>query len=621
MPLSARHCAFRARILETRSCSKLNQISLYVSRCDAWQMALARSNVPRLRQVAIWMSTVSPDLKMRFAGSGIRPLFLPAALASLWGLLRTFGDSALTWPAIDNYPALCRMLQPQCLPSDFLAEASGEVNPRSPHVAILYFFSRLRGGDPDQGFALAQSVVPIVLPALMVVTLSLLIINLCLNSERKPTLWLLDSPHRIRAVGLLVLAMYILILDIGGRYLAIAWWQPVTYLATPQNFSLILGLTATVLLLKVRLLSSVTLWFAAGVIHPPIALMLFTVVYTLGARQFWSQSARVILLTGGLPTVLAALASSILLSSPAKLSSSEFVDIYIFEAHPWHYAPQFYGSLSSFTQDSVILVILVTLASITSLAAWLRTAIWRNALLGLGLVLLALFSQHLVANVLPIKPLASLGPSRFTMFAPWIIVVLLAALLILTLGRLAREADVSGDNERMYRKRSNLVRNLSIFITAIVCVLLPLHFSLSKVRPVLQPDEETILAAIERVTDANDVVAAPWPSLLRFYIPISTGRGIFVDNGFPFTEDAFREWRIRFNELYGTSNSEQLSPHSSHYGQLTPEDLLQISNNFRLDWIVTESPGNPSFDGCEAIVQTESLLLFSVGDLNKCRRN
>lgn len=80
-------------------------------------------------------------------------LLLAASVASLFIYSIHFFSTALTWPAIDNLPAVCRMLDSTCLSSDFFTNASSELNPRLPYIYLLSILTDASGN----GFPFSQS--------------------------------------------------------------------------------------------------------------------------------------------------------------------------------------------------------------------------------------------------------------------------------------------------------------------------------------------------------------------------------------------------------------------------------------------------------------------------------
>ena len=127
-------------------------------------------------------------------------------------------------------------------------------------------------------------------------------------------------------------------------------------------------------------------------------------------------------LYGLLPSVVTALGVSILFDANTSLSVEEFVRIYVKEAHPAHYFPSQFGSFGVPWALSFG-VVLGGLMLVSGIFYKLKKVIWKKALAAAVFYGFAVLFQYIFVELWPVKLIAKLGPSRFTLFGIWFLFI------------------------------------------------------------------------------------------------------------------------------------------------------------------------------------------------------
>jgi hypothetical protein len=566
------------------------------------------------------MMFTSESEKMPLTSWHLKALTIVSLLAALAVYLTHLSESALTWPAIDSLPAVCRILDKDCLISDFFTNASSNTNPRLPYTYLLVALTALFDLGIGGGLAIVKSALLLFLPVLMTAT-----VVISVHKQLQESLMISDIHGKLLWL-LCCLVAPITVLVFGGEIgaiLSVAWWEPILFDALPQNVSLALALSGFILLFFNFSFFSFALVFVAGVLHPPICLFACIFGSIIYSRNIFSIRAnKSLLLFCFLPCLIATAFSVYFFSGGAKVSTADFIRVYVIEGHPSHYLPRAFGSLTKYPWYFSFSVIVIGLLVSSAMLAVLRCKAWRNALMAAAAYAGAVLFQYLFIEIWPIKLMAALGPSRFTMFGPWFLAIFLLLVVLLCISRVLRNHPLAGDITGF---ATRFLPGQVIFVLLIALgVLAVTYIGKGHNFEALGAQDKSFFKFVKSSTSKNDVLVLPFSST-RLYLPLLTGRGVFFGNGFPFSENYFLEYERRKVLVSGNSQTLRSIPgawigekYANFYRSLTPEDFVKIAREFPLQWVVIEKRYSDKFVNCEISFESSAIRVYKVNALNYC---
>jgi hypothetical protein len=548
----------------------------------------------------------------------VKLLMISAFVSAIFICLLNLKSTAVTWPSSDNLPGVCRLLDAACLSNDFFTSASSGTTPRLPYV---YFLSKVTQ-FVDNGIGGGLALVKAFLLAFLPITISLLFfasVKTHMECEGEDQ-WVL-SPENILAAACAPLFVFFLQGKIGAL-LSVAWWMPLYFDATAHNVSLLLTISGFLILWLGGNSLGALLVFLGAVAHPVVALFSSALVCILLCKfDSLSKDLRLVGVGFGASLVGAALIK-IFFEAGGAMSAQDFVRIYVVEAHPAHYIPSQFGSLSRMPWMGSFAIVTAGLLSATIILFKLNSSAWKNCFLAFFAYSSAVLAQFLFVEIGQIKLIATLGPSRFTMFGVWFVFIFYTiAFLKFFEGNLflLKISD---------RIRLEIASVRWIFIGACYFILgVAIAFYSFNSSSFDLPDEAKPLAIFAKTkTDISDVFVLPFYAP-RIDFPLKTGRAIFHGNGFPFSEDNFKEWDAR-NSFVNGNNAEivKLSgswigdKYANHYRSLAPSDFLEEAIKYKIDWVVLETDYSKKFSGCKADFESPKYNAYSLLALKLCAR-
>jgi hypothetical protein len=552
-------------------------------------------------------------LEKAYGAAGSRLLVLSALVSALCTCFLNFTSDAATWPAIDNLPAVCRMLDSTCLASDFFTNASSGTTPRLPYIHLLAGLAQMMGHGIASGLQVIKALLMAFLPAL----LSMLVVASVLAHS-------VDRRHLSPAVLLVAIAapvMVVLFQGELGALLSVAWWRPLSVDATPHNLALLLTLAGFFLIGLGARTAGAAIVLAGGLFHPVVGFLsaIFCCILLCSWRSI--QVARRYLGWGLGVSFGAALLARLVFESGAGLSAADFARIYAVEAHPSHYLPSQFGSLSAWPWQASFLVMLLGLAAAAVVLHRQGNASWRNASLAFVAYLGAVAVQYLFVELYPLKLVAALGPSRFTMFGAW---------FLLAFALLAVAGPVNGN--RSLRKLAEYCEHVLPAVhwrhAGLAWLFLAVFLVPYASRPanleLPDPDSRELARFAKDKTRKEDVFALPFHAP-RAVFPLQAERAVFHGNGFPFSEKYFSEWDARNALVNGRSSAVAAysgswigDKYARHYRSLKQADFLSAASAYRLDWVVVETAHAGSFAGCKAEFSSAKYRAYSLAALRAC---
>lgn len=558
---------------------------------------------------------------MKIDKSSMLFVALSAVLSSIVVYLLNIQGTAVTWPALDNLPAVCRILDDSCLINDFFTNASSGLTARLPYVYFLSEITRLADNGIGGGLSVIKATLLGLLPALMVF---FVFASTNFHTSKHVSV---GGDERIppSIIFTAISAPFLIILLQGrvGSLLSVAWWPPLNFDATAHNVSLLLSLIGFAFIhCRSNLIGAIFVFFG-GVVHPAVGLFssIFSCILFFNLIHFRKNFS--LLIFGLAVSILAAVFVDFFLQSGSSLSAQEFVRIYVFEAHPSHYVPSQFGALTRLQWHRSFSIVGVGLL-ITTITLYLQaSAAWRNSFLALIAYISAVACQFFFVEIYQIKTMAILGPSRFTMFGAWFLFIF----MFIAISNLLNINVYSIKFAEKFNIVSARIGWQFVGLCGLFIMMLMAYYSYSASSFEL-PDEDSKKLADFAIKNTNkdDVFVLP-PDFPRADFPIKTGRGIFYGNGFPFSEKYFNEWDVR-NKMVNGSNAEIKNlpgtwigeKYAKHYRALSVNDFINAASKYKLDWVVVESEFSNQFSDCKADFESKKYKAYSLYYLKLCAK-
>jgi hypothetical protein len=542
-------------------------------------------------------------------------LAIALGLFSLIYFYFTGNVSAFEWPSIDMGPFFERYVDPNFLLNDFFTNSSVQPNPRHIFGYFIIALTEIFATDWYTIFFGLKALFIIILPILFYWT----IVSVVADKIEK---------NNNTRVLLSIIAFFGTALVLNNKVASIfsvAWWKPLAIFVAPQTLALVLGLLAIVLFyynsnnIKKTLIP--ILFFFATLIHPSIGafcllfLAMANLKQILEMKRYWFT---LFLLSVVVPGILLLWAYHV----PEPLSAQEFVKYYAIEHHSSHYLPSQFGSLTPLPWWVSFCFIIVLMIFV----AWFAIKKKDNDLLGLSLVFLlgyssAVLVQYLFVELFPIKIIASIGISRFTLFGYWMLGILYSLLLLkhFSLVRISQLLKWINKNNII---KSLSLRTVSVILLVSVCVATIFAGWMKDNHQTDFKNKHHSLYEWVQKSTKNDSVFAIYFDELKIKFPLVMKRAVFAGNGFPFREDAFRENSDRESLIYG--NSEELKKFdgkwigekiTKFYRQLKPIDFYKISKKYRLDYVMIEADFSNEFKNISPLFSNENIKIYATKQL------
>ena len=261
------------------------------------------------------------------------------------------------------------------------------------------------------------------------------------------------------------------------------------------------------------------------------------------------------------------------------LPTTDFIDMYIKQRHPWHYHVPEYSNPKG---PWFYMFIFMNVLFIMPLAYALRKRKLKLIILALISLLAysgAILAQYIFIDVYPVKLVAYLGISRFTTFGYWMLVILWAIVL----------------SDLIKTDKPFVLPNISQKIFAFIIINLIFV-------GILFIDNPKEISYNNRKDFYDFVQSTPKASIfMTYYAPYNTDmrligrRGVFVSDEFPFAEPTILEYIDRYRMMYGIRNNEPFG--IDYYRRLRPKDFIEISKKYPLDYILIDNSFNSEFKG------------------------
>jgi hypothetical protein len=534
-------------------------------------------------------------------------------------ILINFNTGAVSWPQSDNLYAVCRLLQSNCLAEDFFTNSTSDISPRHPYIYFLSGITKIANNGIGGGLAVIKALLLLLLP---IVTSLIFIVAINEHMRNKSKARLVVSPANIITIISAPLFVYFLISKFGA-YLSIGWWGPIGFGPDPHNFSLLLTISGFLFLWLNRKSTGAIFIIVGTIIHPAVAL--FSSIFSLiSLCKFNSikDTSRFTCIGLGANIIGAILVKIFFEETNLAITPQDFVRIYAFEAHPFHYIPSQFESFSRIPWIASFLLVSIGLLVITIFLYKLNSSVWKNSFFAFIAYSLSILVQFLFVEINQIKLIAQIGPSRFSIFGMWFLFIFYFVAVL----------KIFNKNE-FFLKLSNIIyekiasaRWIHIFVCYSVLGSLVVSYAF-KSSHFDVPDEDKMLASFATTqTDSSDVFILPFTAPSTIF-PLKTGRAIFFGSGFVFSEKYFKEWEERKVFNWGRQAETANMPgkwigekYANHYRSLLPKDFVEIAKKYKIDWVVIETDYSKNFSDCRHNFYSQKYKVYFLRTLDQCTR-
>ncbi|MBY0309587.1 hypothetical protein K2Q16_00340 [Patescibacteria group bacterium] len=514
------------------------------------------------------------------------------------------GPTAYTWPSLDMGPYFERVENPDFLPNDFYTNSSSAPSPRLIFGTLITSSASLFSADWYKTLFWYRVMLVTFLPPLIFLAL---VSFFCRR----------ESVIQIKATILIGIGVGLALVPLFSDQFTVALWRPIDLTVTPHALALCIGMAAMYLSNHGYHRSSLPVWFFATLMHPAVGLSLIT-FYAILTWQ-WQRLRLIAVMVAGILLPFAAL--HLLFAADNPLSAADFVYHYVLSNHPIHYLPsQFESStLSPFPWYVHFFFVNLLLLCLTGAGWWQKQRfVVITGALALASYLGAVALCFLFIELWPIKSVAVLGPSRYTLFGYWFVVMLTSTLLTLAPLRYFLPRILFFITKTLDMR---FLPQLTLTILALLVIGVSTHL-IDTPQTTWRDRHQGFSAWVENTPD-KAVFAANSNAFFEYLIntPLTLQRSVLAGNGFPFREDDFIEYNRRRSLLYGSPEHWETLPGSSfqiksnvHFRSLTPSDFKRISSLYPLDYVIIEPSFALAFQSYTPTYKDETVYVYSVAD-------
>lgn len=512
------------------------------------------------------------------------------------------GPTAYEWPALDMAPFFERQANQNFLPNDFFTNVSSEANPRFIFGYFVIAINKTLNNNWYDTFFFLKVLLVVFLPPLLFLTCTSFF-NTISDLRRKMLI----------SVGIFLFILASLFPIFIDQF-TIALWRPYQTMVTPHTISFFFGLVAIYFANNQKMLLSIIFWFICTLFLPTIGISLLLLFFIIHWQNTTSKEYLLYSLGGVIiPGVLVA----ILFMPNESLSAAEFVYHYVTSNHSIHYLPSAFESapLSPLPWYFHFIFLEILLLG-AGLFGWVKSDrfLYTTAILAGASYAGAVLLCYLFIELIPVKLIAAIGPSRYTLLGYWFVTILGGYIFSYVPLRYFPFLNLLKYG-RLFSKKS-LLTSLSIIF--ILLTIGTYNTYQDNPKQEWQQTHQTLNEWITTHTQKDAVFATNIFNLV-VNIPLVSKRAIFAGNGFPFHEDSFTEFDNRRSLLFGkpedwqgmTGNSDRIKM-DNFYRHLTPSDFLSIGQQYKLDYVIIEKSFSSAFSGFVPDYADKEIIIFKV---------
>lgn len=504
------------------------------------------------------------------------------AIAAIFGFLGFMVEpTAYTWGEQDMMPFFERAFDPDFLTNDFFTNTTVTKNPRWVYGYFIVAVSWITG--------LPWYSVLYVLKLILLIFSPVVYFSVIMVLLRR---YVSESALSRLSPFVLICLVLMVFLDEYRDYFSVASWWSYSPALHAYNLSIVLGFIA--ILLKERskpMLGYLSCFFLSCFIHPAMGLFTIGFYGIILAPAFRKELKNFlpILASGIIAVVLVRLT----FAAQQALPTSEFIDIYVKERHPWHYSvPDFTNRKGDWGIFFALMNLLFMIPFVYGLIQRRKT-LWLLALCTWVSYSGAIAAQYFFIEEMPLKLIAYLGISRYTTFGYWMLLVLWTIFL----------SDFVKNSGVVFPSLG--AKNFAILIINLIFV------------GIVFIDNPKELIYNNRKAYYDFVRSTPKDAIFITYTrPINTDmriigrRGVLVSDEFPFAEQFIEEYGDRWKLIYG-SRQKGNDPRAFYRG-LGPKDFKEIAKKYRLDYILVENGYDAQFREEKPVWQNSRHSIYSI---------
>jgi len=516
--------------------------------------------------------------------------------------------TAYEYPSIDMAAFFERANDPDYLTNDFYTNSISEPNPRWIFGYFVLALAFIFGTDWYSILFFLKALFSISLPAMLFI-----LVYLRLHKENRVNIFVIS-------LATIIICWSAYSDDVFDIF-SVAIWHPIYGYAVPQNLGILLSLISCIFLFYKKsgfyLYIGLSLFLFSALLHP-VSTLLATIFFVL--MHFDLVTIKRLLLLSVI-YIISSIALLLFFYEPSGLDSTSFIEFYVFNRLPFHYAPSRFESSGLEWEDNFILInaILAATFILSAIRKYKKLAIM--SLIALSSYIGCVLLQYILVETLMIKPIAIIGPARFTMFGFWMMVICLIYFLQLSLSKpKMKNNNLTNDN----------LGKISSIFTIVVIISSIIFTAIFKDTPKewIINNNKALYKWIDNNTKDDDIIAVP-EMVMGINIQLFAKRAIFANRPIGpvlFNEKSFKEDKERYESLFGTYKEQILLEDKipslalaalNYYHNLTPERVKDISEKYKLDYIlfVNKMGGLINFKGKKPIYKDYKYTIFRINDL------
>lgn len=484
------------------------------------------------------------------------PEWLFASVIALVSVFAFFRTEAGSPGFLDMGVFFERLAHPEILQNDFYTNATLAPNVRQVYGYFIYSISVLTGLN----WQTLQYVFSVISAFFQPVCLYLLVVRIAqfFSSPRHKSV--------IAVSGFLLLLG--LILPATRYFFSIAWWPVFITYASAQALGFTLGLIALHLLWSNRYITGSTMALIAGFFHPP--LMAFCSIFALPTMLAARKRYKLLIICGMLiPGIL----SAIIFRPHQVIPAEEYAYIYTTFRHPHHYLVSEFANFNAYKWYLNFLWLTTVLLFLAFLSRQRREISYIILFMTASYVG-SIFLQYFATQIIPVKIVIALGPSRYTMFGG-------ASLILALCLFIGQRGDFTLQNisGKIYSGFAGLAIALCFVLAGA---------GYGKYQKTFDQPASALFHWISTTTNGEKTFALPPDAPFLDIFSMQTHRALVAQEHFPFREDFFREFYERSVAVYGDPRITKKTKKDFYYA-MSINDWKNLNRKYHVEYIVKES--------------------------------
>ena len=490
--------------------------------------------------------------------------------------------TAYTWGEQDMMPFFERFQDPDFLPTDFFTNSSMIKNPRWVYGYFIAGISAISGLSWYKILYLVKLLLLLSMPVLHYKVVMALLSRY------------VDREKLERISWFILFAIILTVVYTEYRQVfSVARWEHYKLVLNSANISMVICFVA--LLLKENKKTSLLYLplFVIGVLFHP-AMGVFCVAFYFSfllpqIRKEWRDMLKITIVC-----LLTLVFVRLYFSSNNPLETAEFIEYYVVERHPWHYyVPKFDHWLGDWRYFFALMNLLLWGSLIYGLVKKDRNLIVL-ALISSVAYIASILLQYIFINIFPIKTMAYLGVSRYSIFGYWSVILLWAYIL------------AQLDNKRLKISLPPL-SSLGLLVLLLNFVFVGIIY-LDNPREIKSRNWRDFYSFVHQTTPESTFLT--FSEKLNTDLRIIGRRPVFIAREFPFVESEIKEHTMRQRLAYGSKikGAEGIA----FFRALSPEDYVQMAESYPLDYIVVEAKYSTAFEEYTPVWSNNSLKVYSL---------